>query len=72
MDSRTCPLCGWDRGLSEMREAVTGARPKCVRGAAVPGPPAVSEPRERLMNCVVGALLVVVVAALVVAQAHIP
>ena len=44
----------------------------CGVGVARTARPDVNEARERLMNRVVGALLLAATAALVVAQAHIP
>ncbi|HKI36932.1 MAG TPA: hypothetical protein VKA46_34085 [Gemmataceae bacterium] len=67
MDTGSCPLCGlrrhqWRNEVGRWAcEAPAGRRPSVVR-----------EMRDRLMNWLVGVLLVATSAALVVVQANLP
>ncbi len=59
----------WDRGGFRVREVPVRHEPE---GRTPTGPPARLEAGERLMNFLVGTLLVAAWAGLVIAQAHIP
>ncbi|HEV3263531.1 MAG TPA: hypothetical protein VG013_42235 [Gemmataceae bacterium] len=77
MDTGTCPRCGlsserWENGVSWLAYDVP-APGSCEERAAAGSPTsAASEALDRVMNWLVGVLLVAGVAALVVLQAHPP